>query len=653
LYGYNDGHRLLVASRKLPEDAASLLLIHSDLVAGANGDDDAYWTGIPVPTARCYALMRTWTAPEMSRPGCVWTHALLITFSDVARFPDLGVLAGLARRPTQSSGFAEYGTPLNIDPGLEEKIRPPVSMVDALPILRSIYSPGFRGVLPARGRAREEAIFAIWSQQWPRLRRSFSFQTSGLSSISGTRFNLRLAVDGRDGAASYENDVHLQNWERTVVDDLTHPGEFRRFIWRYGSDIKRGPERFRFLAKVFNDTRHVILEGSTLSAILDDVADTLPDSNDGRVLKTDLVSGGTSDYSLLPPSDLLDILSYFVKTTSSDSLPFPPYSVFEAVLGRWPERSEEILSVAQLALELDSRIANEIISPLAQTVEPLTFVGMSRNYPAVQFRLAKSNTQLLDCPGLEKVPLPQLGALLDLLPDDPDLAGRVLDRLLSLDDELLATKFASKFPAIVAERIFDAIADQLADGRPSVPRRWMTAIGGVLKSMLPGKMLERAKLMSRLAACAFFLELDVTAGLAAPPSAWAAALKRSEDDVNGQTKQRLFAYLLAIALARPSSESEFLFERTFEAVHADIAVSRLPYDAFTSLAAYLPDLSWWQHWDTCLRLRTAVVNAYVENNLDPKSFRRLTKDQGLFDRLIDLAKGTSRGRRFLERLSNR
>ena len=36
LFGYDDGHRLLSASLKLPEEAASLLLMHSDRVPGPN-----------------------------------------------------------------------------------------------------------------------------------------------------------------------------------------------------------------------------------------------------------------------------------------------------------------------------------------------------------------------------------------------------------------------------------------------------------------------------------------------------------------------------------------------------------------------------------------------------------------------------------------
>lgn len=651
LFGYNDGHRLLASSRKLPEEAASLLLVHSDLVAGALFKDEAYWTGIPVPAARCYALMRTWAAPEMPRPGCVWTHTLLIAYADVARFFDLGVLKGLFARPAHSK-FAHYGDALTVDPGLSDR-QPSgrISAVDSIAVLRAVYAPDSNGVLPMRGPAREDAVFAVWSQQWPRLRRSFSFQTTGLSAGSGTRFSLRLVADAREVPASEEGG-RLEDWEKTAADDLAEPGAFRRFIWRYGSDIRRGRERFRFVTDLFNRTRLTNLEGGKLSKILDDVVSSLPDAADGKVLKTDLVSGGSGHYSLLPPSDALDVLSYFIASPPGDALPSPPAATVKTLSGLWPSRSDEILSVTDKALRLGSPIAEEIVPMLSAMIDQSTFVALSKDHPAARLRLACSNPQLLDSAGLEEIPQPQLGELLALLPDDADLAGRVLDRIIVLDDEGSAAAFAGRFPSLVAERVFDAIAGQVAGSGPHLPHPWMKAIGPTLRSMMPGEILERANSTSALAACAFMLDLNVTAGLAASPAKWAEALKRSRDDIDGQSKQRLNAYLLAVALARPSAGCELLLERNFESVHADIAASRLPYDAFTALAAYLPNLYWWQQWDTCLRLRKAVAEAYADNDLDPESFRRLTSDRQSFNSLVDIAGDAKHGRRFMKRLGS-
>src|SRR4051812_33811324 len=100
LFGYDDGHRLLATSVSLPPSAATQLLLASDLAPGVSGSEVVeYWTGIPLIDANCYALLRTWSAPEIPRPGCVWSHAVLLPFSDLPRFVDLAVLKSLFARP--------------------------------------------------------------------------------------------------------------------------------------------------------------------------------------------------------------------------------------------------------------------------------------------------------------------------------------------------------------------------------------------------------------------------------------------------------------------------------------------------------------------------------------------------------------------------
>src|SRR6266478_6408008 len=78
LHGYADGHRLLESSIPIPDDLKRLMLRMSDLsgTSMASGFQD-YLTGYPLQSLDAYALARTWYAPEMPRPGCVWTHTLI------------------------------------------------------------------------------------------------------------------------------------------------------------------------------------------------------------------------------------------------------------------------------------------------------------------------------------------------------------------------------------------------------------------------------------------------------------------------------------------------------------------------------------------------------------------------------------------------
>ena len=67
-------------------------------------------------------------------------------------------------------------------------------------------------------------------------------------------------------------------WELAAIDDQLDSTAscFRRFLWRYGSDIRRGRERFRFLAQLFLATRFATLDEANLAQTLDTVVNALP-----------------------------------------------------------------------------------------------------------------------------------------------------------------------------------------------------------------------------------------------------------------------------------------------------------------------------------------------------------------------------------------
>ncbi|PKF48808.1 hypothetical protein [Enterovibrio nigricans] len=82
LHGYLDGHRLISSSTMLSNKAKSIMLKESD----SPGEDFHYdnvccYSGYSIPEDEIYVISKTWVASEISRPGCVWTHSLLLPYS--------------------------------------------------------------------------------------------------------------------------------------------------------------------------------------------------------------------------------------------------------------------------------------------------------------------------------------------------------------------------------------------------------------------------------------------------------------------------------------------------------------------------------------------------------------------------------------------
>src|SRR5690348_10588220 len=114
-HGYADGHRLLACSTALKTRDQKSMLVMSDM-SGPNAviGDEGYLTGYPLSDSGAYALACTWAATEMSRPGCVWTHTLLIDFADLAVLPSMGFLLKYFRRPTRGFNVNSFEQPLDI-----------------------------------------------------------------------------------------------------------------------------------------------------------------------------------------------------------------------------------------------------------------------------------------------------------------------------------------------------------------------------------------------------------------------------------------------------------------------------------------------------------------------------------------------------------
>ena len=116
LYGYNKGHGLLASSFPVrPNNDSSLMSVLSDWTGFRNElGEDSYMTFYPLSNGEKYAFAKTWYADEMERPGCVWTHTLIVDLNDMDRNFDFRVLNDYFRRP-QKDEYDFYQHKIEID----------------------------------------------------------------------------------------------------------------------------------------------------------------------------------------------------------------------------------------------------------------------------------------------------------------------------------------------------------------------------------------------------------------------------------------------------------------------------------------------------------------------------------------------------------
>lgn len=122
LHGYNEGHILLASSiSTLTQRDRKKMAVLSDWDEYARKEDDSsYITAYPLPDSPYYVIAKTWYANEMERPGCVWTHSLLLDISEGSDFFDYRALFFAFVRP-QRDKYTDYNKPLDIKGEIEKK----------------------------------------------------------------------------------------------------------------------------------------------------------------------------------------------------------------------------------------------------------------------------------------------------------------------------------------------------------------------------------------------------------------------------------------------------------------------------------------------------------------------------------------------------
>ena len=258
LHGYQNGHQLLSSSIELSPEDRKILLFQSDLSgSGSIQGFESYITGYPLSNGNCYAFAKTWYAEEMKRPGCVWTHTLLVDFADLGKIPNLNILTSFFRRPGRDLDIS-YDAKLEVS--LEHDFKHNNLAVDTdktdnikIQIIKALYENPAKTVIIASKTTNDwDVIFMnIWSDQWPRLRRQFYFCTGAISlkTLDSREFDLQVIPEKNLGSIErLSNKLYLLNQDEgslskwiNILKDYPQD-QIRKFLWTYGSDIdgKRG-----------------------------------------------------------------------------------------------------------------------------------------------------------------------------------------------------------------------------------------------------------------------------------------------------------------------------------------------------------------------------------------------------------------------------
>lgn len=649
LHGYSGGHRQLACSTKLSQDDAKLVLTMSDVSgSGIASEDNSYLTGYPLKDVAMYALAKTWSAPEMPRPGCVWTHTIYIEFADLATIVAPSRLTKLFNRP-ESTGWSSYGVPtsMNVLDFNEQELRLSSSGEQWLAsVLKALYdSPRERVATKRDPSVSVDALtLQIWNQQWPRLRRSFRFCTLTTKDRSalGAPFDLQVLPNeelaGRMRHAGVLttmplSDVHQPDWLITLLDDVRQPnlGGLRETLKKLGADTLGGREAMPTLCMFHRATSRSSSPEDLQQAIaMLDKPGPLARSDAARALLVEHILTVLGDADDLAVTFLWENWQFLdtKRLCGSDSqLALKlwrrfPERLLMALCGDSPEKAN------WAAVVISSLNAKDLVEAWPDTDVPLSFV-------------LAIHLELLDMPAFWKRLTVQSSSDLHGI----ELSDKAMSALISGMERSSAMSIAVQWLGPL--RVLNVLQTraQHTDWTPN-DLRWISYC--VRDTSIVAEFLSRTQAPSVQIVQALAHELNpdsVPNQYGDDP--WFTTLQNLKE-MHGSIPMGLAAYGFARALGWSSRSVAELLQMTFEQLHSAVSDSRLNDEAWKLIEQRLPWVPEDMRGNRGKRLIKIVAEVFVARRLWPFAFAWMASNTDLYIALLEEAADRWGGKRFLK-----
>jgi len=722
LHGYDDGHRLLKASLDLPNDAKREMLVLSDLSGQRRPEGfESYITGYGLPESNLYALAKTWLAPEMKRPGCVWTHTLLLDFADLSRLESLQQieqLTALWTRPDDKLNRAFYGKTLGFtfrsisSPPLEDSVHVVRRAVPerASAILNGLYERPNAPVFVSSDDSEQLKgfIYLLWLQQWPRLRRAFSFCTGVTSCrrLRGEPLDLQIApssafpslarevpegyfVNGWKSTSggknlqltgqkeeSKEESSEFPLWIDRAVADLIAPSpSLRQFLRLFGAESQKPRGSFAALLDIlihvedinserkYGDKRGVDIEEEEdpLETLLETVANRFPSSKQGVRLKL-------AAFGAPLPNQVLNIseermLEALASTSHYEALDKKSLAIRERATSLWhrhPDSAEQLL--LHLTQDGLSPLVEDVLAGVADAVNAQDALNLFRRNPSLASSFVRRNPLLTTSPSLWTGPVNLQRELFDALE-----CHSLTEEERSVVAGAVFAADARELAVQVIERLGESGMWGVLTQLGTVPREladsWRRALAKrpeVLAQWLEGCLVQEQGRQKRVEAALQII------GLLHPRSAPVQSIKPDfwlafSDAVAPQlvrpipeAKQMRISskaafFLMAVGMENANGRGDRLIERFFEVVHEDLATNSFDYLAWKWLEEIMP-LHPVNDWDKCERVRRAVIERFVHFGWPLRSLIGAVQHQPTLEFMIRSCSQTEEGQRILKDL---
>jgi hypothetical protein len=579
-----------------------------------DGRSGSYVTVVPLPDMRAQAVIRTWPATGDVRPGSVWSHVLFIDFVDLGRLESLVGIRNLFRHPDEV-GVAYFSTKTllaDADPAAV-----PSGELDprlASRLLFAAYGDSPNTTVGCDLPEDAEAIlFRMWEQQWPRLRRTFSFRTRRRPADGGG-FTFALEVVERPArGGTTQVKPNPSPWSEVLFRDLEFPSRsFRQWLRTYGVDSASRMD----VPALVDVLRDLDLDRKSPTVVVRRLAKGFPAPTAMRTLKLALLGPALNDVEPVAwPRDESVRLGLLLHAASS-AFDFDDLGVAARLAELWTLRPHE--AIYALAALSPSRLPVDQLDVLvASTAASAPIEGIAQlahRSPELTSIVLAHRPDVLADPSIWDGDVAWQASLIDLISNAPtSTRTEVFLRLLDAGSASAAACVAATQPEVWWLGFHHVVETSKDESTQATSR---VALRDILRELGPaavGTPSVRPTAVDELVVLAEVAHLESGLWRQASPEAWVNASKEiappsGRRNAKGNLSDAQLC-VLAISLVAASTGSSVhlradAWRAAFVPLHQAFAESGVHGDLWEFLDRVLPPGT---DWDRCERLRHGLA----------------------------------------------
>lgn len=659
LHGYADGHTLLAASCEINTSAAARsLAIMSDLSGPSiSAGFEQYLTGYPIPSMQMYALGKTWYAKEMPRPGCVYTHTLLISMEDLDLIPKLADLLSIFERPS-GNNFSHYQSPIYLP---IQDLRDVVSASKSnyfeqseieMEVVRALFSdPESSIFVPSSNSSRFESLsLNIWQNQWKSLKCSFSFTTGALALRyhNGKLLDLQIGPDsGFSQNSSGERAQKIQSstvgspekspsWLFAIASSLLNrSNDFLKFLKDYGQDIRGQRSAMPAVASSFLLLSLPQDKQQHHRQLIQFLGTYFPSSDEAKTIKFDLLAQPIHGSNTQDQKREFEILFELSITNLSEAFDYDQLryrnrmSFFlqqdlEAGISFIEQLTTSGLNLhgAKSVAEYLEQIAQDHWQFLNQSHRRIFLILLSIT-PELAYRPAfwsgERNTQQENFDQLAKISLKnpiEWRKVFDTILEAKAPISEESWVELDIDPATYILEWLSSNPS----RTLSEESLQILSRSPEKIIDWLEksdVLTHGIYNAIPKIFYHSQALMDKVS-------ISLWEKITAP-----------ERPFSKEASLSFKGFILTIALKRDTPKVFGLLAFSFEPIYFAQLNQKLDYEIWRKIEPLTPSLPFYKDWDKCKKLRKALAERFIKYKWPVLSLKSITNDRDLAKDVID------------------